>query len=291
MLTRAPRPVAVADWRSDAFRVIAPAGTPVPPVAAAARHGLPGGEGGTWVCVATPVHMRAGMSSVTLPPDGILDLQLPEAAQLAAGYNRTFAGSWPRLVVGRTGVLLAEFDKPLAALTHDPERVRGGDPFGALPSGADGPRLRRVMSEIEMWLFGHEVNLARQAQALQPITGLWLWGGGPTAARLPSVFGWTAGRDPLFCAFRDVADWPGEGGPGVVVCDAEPGSQDWVEIERRWLDPAVAALRAGRIGRLEFSAAALRYGIGPGARLRFWRRAKPWWESFGLSQGESNDLQ
>ncbi|HWJ35100.1 MAG TPA: hypothetical protein VNR70_07525 [Steroidobacteraceae bacterium] len=286
LVARAASSARVADWRAEAFRVIAPDATPMPPMATAALRAAFGEAPGAWVCFATPVHFSAGMSSVTMPGDGVMELSPEEADALAIDFNRTFAGAGVRLWVGRSAVLMCVFDRMLEATTHDPEAVAGHDVFGFQPAGRDAPRLRGLMSEMEMWLFDHSINRARTAHARRAVTGLWLWGGGPSGASIPTTRGWTAGHDPFFAAFGDATRFPHEAGPGVVVCSDHPGSSSWPDLEQRWLAPAAAALRSGRLRRLELSAGERCFSVGRGAKLRFWRRARPWWESFDTKDGE-----
>jgi hypothetical protein len=129
-----------------------------------------------------------------------------------------------------------------------------------------------------MWLFEHPFNRARIARGAVALTGLWLWGGGAPVAALPALAGWTAGRDALFGAWPARQAFPREAGPGVIVLDAEPGSEAWHASQQAWLAPALAALRAGRIRRLEVSIGAHDFLLHAGWSLRFWRRARPWWE-------------
>jgi hypothetical protein len=305
LLLLAPKALPVAEWRADAFRVIADADSRLPPVAAAALLAAPDPAQGAWVCVATPVHCVAGMTSISLPENGILELDGETAQTLAGDFNRVWSEAGMRLVCGRSATLLCVVDQSLAAATYDPEEVRGRDIWGFLPGGTDGPRLRQLMSEVEMWLFDHAVNRARTGRGLLPITGLWLWGGGRTLAALPAVSGWTAGRDPLFAAFRVQGEFPagagadasaGAGlgahaglvGSGVVVCGDVPGTAPWPEVERRWLVPALAALRAGRLAELQLSAADRCFRLTAHRQWRFWRRTRPWWECFGIEGNESH---
>jgi hypothetical protein len=148
-----------------------------------------------------------------------------------------------------------------------------------LPTGADAPRLRQLMSELEMWLFEHGENSARAAAGLPRISGLWLWGGGAPLVSLPSVQGWAAGDDVYFSALS--AQRSETSDSGVIVAAATPGSNEWHDIESRWLKPAAAQLRAGRLSRLEISAGDRCFSLTARAIRRFWRRSKPWWESFG----------
>ena len=148
-----------------------------------------------------------------------------------------------------------------------------------LPTGEYAPRLRRLMSEIEMWLFEHAVNRTRVAAGAPAVSGLWLWGAGPVLKSLPQVTGWTAGDDLLFTSFAARRDLQ-HGVSGVVASAAEPGTEEWRELESRWLEGSLADLRAGRIGRLDLSAGKRCFRLSSGGMHRFWRRGRPWWESF-----------
>src|ERR1700730_451893 len=141
------------------------------------------------------------MSNGRFPADGILSLRQPEADALAADFNRVWNDAGIRLLAGRRADLYCAVDQALDAKTHDPEEVLDRRIENHLPAGAAAPRLRRLMSEIEMWVFEHSVNRSRTAKAEATVTALWLWGGGSALASLPSVDGWTAGDDPFFNAF------------------------------------------------------------------------------------------
>jgi hypothetical protein len=296
LIANAGAPTAVANWREEAFRVLAPAGAPMPSVAGAvyqSREGNPTAEGvqsreraltdleGVWVCVATPVNLVAGMSNVTMGEQGILSLSVREAAALAADFNRVFVGAGVKMIASGS-LLLCVFDREMDVNTHEPEAAAGSDVFDYQPSGRDASRMRRLVSEIEMWLFDHAINRERAAKSLPAITGLWLWGGGAANVELPRPDGWVTGLDPLFAAFGNLAAFPSDSGSGVVVSAHRPGSSEWHETETRWLLPAVESLRTGRIARLELSGGDRRVTLTKIFNWRFWRRPRPWWESYGI---------
>ncbi|MHB8720365.1 MAG: hypothetical protein ACYDAH_03065 [Steroidobacteraceae bacterium] len=289
LLAGADRSVAVADWRADAFRAIAQPSICMPGVAAAALCAERGPVEAASVFLAAPVHYVAEMSNVRLPADGILSLRRPEAEALAVDFNRVWSGAGIRLLSGSGAELFCAFDQPTEAATADPEDVLDGHVGDHLPAGAAAPRLRQLMSEIEMWLFEHPVNRARIAQAAPVLSGLWLWGGGPALASLPAVDGWTAGADPLFKAFaarpapaRSAAHpgAPPHAAAGVVVMAVEPGTDEWRDLEARWLVASLADLRAGRIERVDLSAGQRCYSVSARWHWRRWRRRQPWWEWF-----------
>ena len=289
LLARADGGALVSDWRADAFRVIAPQalwpgvapaalcadGAAVDAAAVDAAAVDAAAAGAAWVCLATPVHYVADMTSVSMPQSGILSLKQADAETLALDFNRVWNGSGIRLAAGASARLYGIFDQTLNVMTRDPEDVLERHIEEYLPAGADAPRLRQLMSEIEMWLFEHEVNSTRAHDGVPRVSGLWLWGGGAPLASLPRVQGWAAGDDVFFSAFKGE-----ESGSGVIVAPQAPGEGGWHDIESRWLKPAVAQLRAGRLSRLDVSAGGRCVTLSPRAVRRFWRRRKPWWESF-----------
>ena len=288
LLARADGPSSTASWRTAAFRAITADHTDPPPIAVAQLRAAGDGARHGWVAVATPVHLVAGMSSVHLPPDGVLEIEASEADTLAAEFNRSFGGGGSRLARGLGSGLLCVFDERLAADTTPPDEASGGDVWAHQPRGAGSAKLRRLATEIEMWLFGHALNAARRARGLPVISALWFWGGGALDVPLPRVAGWTGGDDALFSAWDRRTQYPaGAGGPdrsksGVVVVAAWPGSTAWEEAEQRWMRPAVEDLQAGHLTRLEISAAGRSFSLSAHGLRRFWRRRQPWWQSFDV---------
>ena len=289
LLARADSSTTVTDWRADAFRIIAPATAVMPGVGALTLYSELGALdsaapdaaalNSAAVIVATPVHYLAEMSNVRLAADGIVALRPAEAEALAAEFNRVWHDADIRMVAGRGAELLCIAGQSLSVATHDPQDALAQHIEIYLPVGKDAPRVRRLMSEIEMWLFEHAVNRARVAAGAAVISGLWLWGAGPVLKTLPPITGWAAGDD-LFFKFLVGKRERAPSVAGVVTSAVEPGTEGWREVESRWLEGSVAELRAGRIGRLDLSAGSRCFSLSSGALRRFWRRTRPWWESF-----------
>jgi hypothetical protein len=275
LLARSQHCATLSDWRADAFRIIAPQAACVPAVAAAALCADRGAVDGAWVCLASPVLYVAETSNVRLSAEGILTLAPADAETLALDFNREWHDAGVRMSCGQSGRLYCLFDRALEVATCDPLDVRDRHIEEYLPTGADAPRIRQLMSEIEMWLFTHALNSRRTALGALPISALWLWGGGVPLDALPKVQGWVAGEDVFFNAFSG-----GKSGGGVVITPEQPGSDEWHLPESRWLKPAVAQLRSGRISQLHLSAGNRCYSVTAWQVRRFWRRGKPWWEFF-----------
>lgn len=274
LLARADESAAVKDWRAEAFSVIAPQ-TPMPAIAAVVHRAAGGSGRDGWVFLATPVHYLAELSNVRFAGEGILSLDAAQAAALACDFNRVWSDAGVHLWAGSNRLFCA-FDRPLQVSTQDPDLARGRHLESFLPAGPDAARVRRLMSEIEMWLFDHAVNRVRLQRAQLSVSGLWLWGGGAPLAALPEVRGGAAGEDVFFDAFPQ----GGARAADVMVADAMPNTPAWADLEARWLSPTLADLSRGRLERLELSAGGRRFTISARWRRRFWRRTKPWWEYF-----------
>jgi hypothetical protein len=288
-------------WRSAAWRMMVPDAAEPPPIALAQLRASGHTERHGWLAMATPVHLVAGMSSVALPAEGILEIDALEADTLAAAFNRSFGGHGVRLIrVARSGLVCA-LDARLSAETTPPDEASGGDVWAHQPRGEGSAQLRRLSTEIEMWLFDHELNAARRSRALPVINALWLWGGGAGDAPLPRMAGWTAGDDLLFSTFDRrlrypaaadlAADQAGFSRSGVIVVAAWPGSAEWEQIEPRWLGPAIEDLKAGRLSRVDISAAERSFRLSARGLRRFWRRSRSWWQSFDVGvESEQGDV-
>jgi len=270
LLARADAPVAMPDWRAGAMRsqdwTMEPAAAPI------ALYAARGPSSGAWTCFATPVHYSAEMSNVRLARDGILRLDENTAAALAADFNRIWFDAGIGMTVGRFGDLFCSFDEPLSVVTQDPEAVLDRHIEAYLPQGGDAARLRRLMSEMEMWLFEHPA-LQKSSRGAPAVNGVWLWGGGALRTSAAPAGLQSAGDDALFSYFR------GDVSRGGVVIAPAPGSPEWPAAEAQWLEPAVRQLKSGQLTRIVLSAGARCFTLSRSNLRRFWRRARPLHES------------
>jgi len=289
LLARGASTGAVEDWRAHAWRMLAP-GTEFPGVACGARERSATAEseasarsalGAGWLMLASPVNLIAGMRGVSLAEDGLLPLSAQEADWLASEFNRAFSAGGARLVRGRGQRLLCLIEASSRGapppLTTDPATIIGRDILAHLPQGAAGASLRALMSETEIWLHDHPLNDARRARDEPAIGGLWLWGGARGDEPLPPLDLWSHGDDPLFGAYAPRERYPRDARSGIIVSATPPGEGSYAILERDWLVPALADLRAGRLERLELSLGSRTHRLGRLGSYRLWRRAHPWW--------------
>jgi hypothetical protein len=233
-----------------------------------------------WWLRADPVHLAPDRDQLVLMPESVLEVAHAETGALADAFDKLFtADGWHlEFPQARRGYLRCP--QPLDVTTHDPAPFVGGPVLAAMPAGADGSRLRALMSEVEMLFHTHAVNTAREEAGRPPINSLWFWGGG----RLPAVTGIAPTRIisdlPLV---RGLALWARrEAIPSLSAKHIDTDSlialpaDDLAALERDWFASLFSALKDGRLTHLDIHLG----GLGdfvvdrPGAQ-RFWRRGRP----------------
>ncbi len=241
-------------------------------------------DGGTpdegWWLRADPVHLAPDRDQLVLMPESVLELAHAETHALSEAFNRLFSGDGWHLEFPQVlrGYLLCP--KPLDAVTHDPAPFVGGAVLAAMPSGPDAPRLKSLMSEVEMLFHTHAVNTAREEAGRPPINSLWFWGGG----RLPAV----TGVAPLQIVsdlplVQGLARWARrEAVPSASVKHIDTDSLialpagDLAALERDWFTPLFAALKDGRLTHLDIHLGGLGdFVLDRSGAQRFWRRGRP----------------
>ena len=284
------------DWLAGAFGLSGPL-----PAGALTAHayGAPATEG-HWLR-ADPVHLRADRNRVLLLPAEGLDLAETEARALGDELNRHFAEQFA-VKVFAPGCWALRAAAAMTVETHPALEASGRD-GGAQPSDR---RLRTLLAEMQMALYQHEVNTAREARGAPVVNSVWLWGAGalPEAAALAGGAAWhsLSATDPAALGLaklaglrhrapgEDAAAWlerAPEDGRHLVLLDAlraaaalgdaEALAQRLRALEERWFAPLLAALRAGRIGMLTVHVpeAGASFETVRGDLRRFWRRPRP----------------
>jgi hypothetical protein len=254
--------------------------------------------------MATPVHLVAGLTSLHLDRRSILRLSSAELTTLASEFQRVFHDSGFRLQPLDTGGFLL-FGPPVPlADTLEPARSMGENVADGMRGGTGAMVLRRLGAEVEMWLHEHAVNDARRNRGQPPVTGLWLWGGGPvppisdnraaTGAADAIAFGSDAYLQGLWAGsganvlppppqLAGIFGYPQAQRAVLVieVGDMLHSNPRWTffdaiaQIDARFMAPALTALRRGDVDRLVILANDRELTLRARDRFRFWRRALP----------------
>jgi len=238
---------------------------------------------------ATPVRLTAAIDHVRLEAVGAGKAEALQS--VVAGFNREFGDGGFLLHATQGGHAFLEMPRRMLAASFDPGRIVGQDIADRLPTGADAPLLRRLMTEIQMWLHARRVADAA-------FNALWLWGGGgtwpePADGELPVA----ASPEPLVRGLWRL--WSGqciEPPANFAAASRLPARallatlslEDWraqgegrplERLDREWLAPAWRALQRGRLATLTLNLNGELTRVTRAQRWRFWRARHHWADS------------
>ncbi len=286
-------------WLCQAFEVEQREDWPVAALTAAV-DGLD--TGSDWWLRADPVHLQMQRNSSRVLAAPALTLNDIEADALVASLNAHFSTEGIAITAAHPTRWYIQQQEPTAL--HGPTlSAAAGQP---LPRMAQASHWHRVLTEAQMVLHEHPVNITREENRLPTVNSLLLWGGG----RKPAVPGrhfsdvWTDDTLALALAVRsganctatpaNAASWfgrkPDADGRHLITLDrahlaaryGEP--DDWVKavtmLDELWFAPLWAALDGHGLDELAIvvtgPAQCLRCTLRPVDKLKFWKGALPW---------------
>ncbi len=252
--------------------------------------------------IATPLYVAAGLTTLHFDRRGILRPPRAQLEELALDFQQAFRHSDLKLTPLDSGDFILYQPAIRSVSTTEPARI--ADVAESLPRGAGAGVLRRLGAEIEMWLHEHPVNRARLAREELPISTLWLWGGGAPVlqgsagerGRRGSSEFEAFGSDPYLRGLRwldghetqplpqlgTAFGYPARRSSAVVVEAGRmlPANSNWsvlealAELDRRFIAPAVSALRRQHVERISILANDRRLVLNARDHLKLWRRRR-----------------
>jgi hypothetical protein len=296
-------------WLGKAFGIEQQQDVPVAPLTLAFDGGIPGSD--YWLR-ADPVHLRLHRDQGSLIDASVAKLTQPEAETLCVTLNHQFAGdglAFLPLQPDRWYVKLAQ----IPAMQTVPLHVAiGKDIHPLLPSGPDAAQWRQRLNEIQMLLFEHPINTARESHGELPINSVWFWGGGVMPQNMSSEY-FSVSSDDI-CA-RGLAraasmlesDLPANARTWlkqdanvtqninkklliinilqkcIIYGDIDHWRESLLALEQNWFAPLLSALQSGAIESLKLSVpdepGSREFAVTKNSLRKFWRRPKPF-ESF-----------
>ncbi len=269
--------------------------------AAAVTHLLDAGEAKPgWYLRADPVHIRAGMREVILFDASAFAIDQTEARELAAAASAQLDEAGCRLETPRPARWYLRASEGHAVRTHPPSTVVGANLDEFLPYAEDGNRWRRLLNEVQMALHASPVNAERERRGELAVNSVWLWGAGtlPAAPAAPWAHVWS--DDALALGLARLAgitggglpahagEWLSRAGPGAHLladdrayrCARVGDVGTWralvATLERDWLAPLRAALKAGELESLTIlTGRSVAHRCTRGTLRRWWRRRQP----------------
>jgi hypothetical protein len=288
----------VEAWLQAAFAVEGES-LPAGALSLAGAGGEPGP--GCWAR-ADPVHLRLLRDRLIVVPAAAFALSRAEADALVEALNRHF-GERLALQALEPGRWCARLDLQPGFQASAPLDAAGRDVDLALRAGGEaGKRCAALLNEAQMLLHAHPVNAAREARGEPAVNSLWLWGAGAAPRVPPSHWRSVSADDPIARGLarlsgarertlpEGAAAWLRDAPPDgrhLVLLDALRAplalgqSAEYTEridaLEKRWFEPLLAALRAGRVGMVTVhvpDSLGASFETIRGDLRRFWRRPR-----------------
>ena len=133
--------------------------------------------GGAYWLRADPVHLRVMRDRIVLADSSALNLSQQEADELSASIAQHFGDALSPIPLHPQRWYLQLAHPP--RLTTTPLSVATGrDIHPIQPQGEESQHYRALLNELQMLLFAHPVNQARELRGELPVNSVWLWGGG-----------------------------------------------------------------------------------------------------------------
>ena len=214
-------------WLAAVFSLTRP--PPIAPIALAAEGRS---SDGPWLR-ADPVHVRIDRSAMALHSAAILDIERAEADALLAALQEHFRGDGFEFVAPSPERWYVRVPKGELPGTTPLEEALGRDMLGLLPVSRGTLNWRSTLTEAQMLLAGHEVNVRRESEGRPAINSVWFWGGGELPGHVAAPYG-AIHADDVFArglgtlsgarlsdapaAFADIAHLDAK--PALVMIDA-----------------------------------------------------------------------
>ncbi len=155
------------DWLCAAF-----GGQAIAPVRAVS-DGLAGSEG-YWLC-ADPVCLQLQRAQMMVLPAPMISLE--ECHALCGVLNEHFAGTGMTFFAPHPRRWYLRLEMEPQITTFPLQQVAWSDAKHHQPRGADALHWQRIVTEVQMLLYAHPLNRAREARGESLVSSLWLWGG------------------------------------------------------------------------------------------------------------------
>lgn len=231
-----------------------------------------------------PMHFIAGLDRLTaVVPHGASDVARAELAELEPTVAAHLRTAGMQLVTTSHDDWLVHSERALDVQTATPESAAASPLAEAMPQGRDAPALRRLMTELQMLLHEHPVNVARQRRGVPEINAVWFHGAGaigePQRYALPQAFGddlylrgiYRLNDAEVTAAPTDVQAMLARLRARAVIVVA---ADDLDALEAAWIAPLARALSIGAIAQLDIVLDSWRVTVARHALLKFWRGAR-----------------
>ncbi|MDP2785877.1 MAG: hypothetical protein Q8O38_14995 [Sulfurimicrobium sp.] len=251
---------------------------------------------------ADPVHLGVERDQLVLSEASTFPLVQEEADALVATLNQHFAADGLHFVAPQAQRWYLRLARPPALTTHGLYQAAGRNIHPLLPAGQEAMRWRALLNEVQMLLFEHPVNVAREARGIAPVNSVWLSGGGVLPQVLPRTFDHVWANDALARGLAQAArildenlpenagEWLKQAAPGKhllvldtlrsLACYGDPHAWrgELARLEEQWFAPLKQALQRGTIAltlHAPTPAGTLNFTLTRGSLWKLWQPVHP----------------
>lgn len=250
-------------WLCTAFGVEYQQDYPVAPFSLLGDGGTPGDH--YWLR-ADPVTIQLMRNRLVLLAAAVDAPSPVEAAELIEALNQHFLPDGLQFSAPHPSRWYLRLSSPPRLRTHSLAQANGRNIQHFLPSGEDSPYWRRLLNEIQILLHAHPINIAREAVGKPTLNSIWPWGGGMLTGKLSTPYSQIIADDPLARGLAIAVSRPWTPLPScfpsgawqfpdtsLFVLEAmyNTPQQCLEQWDGDWFKPALAALRQGKIKRLD----------------------------------------
>jgi hypothetical protein len=244
---------------------------------------------------ADPVNLRLQRDQLLLSsvlPSG------DEAQQLCASLNEYFAGQGMTFFAPHPQRWCVRLEEPPRIRTRPLPELFGCNIRGALPTGENAAHWHRLFNEIQMLLYAHPLNDAREVRGELAINSVWLWGEGCLVEPLRKDYQSVSSDESLAELFSAVAgvtfsgwakQWHDAHGNQLLVWTGLRSAMQnanlaaWrdalQDFEISYAQPLWQALQSGKIAQIKIDVLAGEnsrcFNLSRAATWNFWRHSKP----------------
>ncbi len=143
--------------------------------------------------IATPIAAALGLTDLTPLDPAATSLDTQESRALCEAADQHLSVDGVRLSFVDKNTWLVTCANEISVLTEHADWLIGEPLRPNLPRGKDARLVERWMNELQMLLFSHPVNAAREERGLPPINVVWLWGYGSLLPLPQAGEGWGEG--------------------------------------------------------------------------------------------------
>jgi hypothetical protein len=210
-------------------------------------------QSGQYWALISPCDLQVHSDHVAMRDPNLLDLGDEDSRTLLGAMRPYFEEDGIALHWHSAGTWLAQGPvfKDLASASIN--RVRGQAIDAWIPRQNAAQGLRRLQNEMQMLLYTHPLNDARNARGQAPVNGFWTSGtGSPTHSQTPK-----APADAPSEILEGSASFSGKRSPHALLVDSltasalQDDAQNWTQMWHRLDSELFASLNAHRTGASE----------------------------------------